>query len=480
MAYIGKSPVIGNFVKLDAITAVNGQAAYTMQNGGSNFTDYESVNQFLVSLNGTIQAPTDSFTVSGSTLTFASNLSTGDVIDFIMVFGNSLSAGTPTDATVTTAKLADSAVTAAKITDATITSAKIASGVIQNQSAFKNIVINGDMSIAQRATSTASITGNGYHTIDRYKTVISSAGTWTQSQSTTVPSGQGFATSLKMDCTTADASLSASDKLYIEQNIEGQFLQYLKKGTSSAESVTLSFWVRSNKTGTYIAAIKDNDNSRYISKSYTISAADTWEKKTITFAGDTTGTLGNDNATSFRLNFWLAAGSNFTSGTLATDWESETDANKAVGQVNLADSTSNEWYITGVQLEAGTSASDFEFLPHDINRQRCLRYYYKYNEDGSNNAVGVSHGLNTGEIFCDFYYPQKMRSTPSFSISSSGNFSVQTGAQEITCNSFTTERNNRTNIILKFGVTGSSGIGQGTCATLLGGGSSRLIAEAEL
>ena len=105
MAYIGKSPIIGNFVKLDAITAVNGQAAYTIQNGGSNFTDYESVNQFLVSLNGTIQAPTDSFTVSGSTLTFASNLSTGDVIDFIMVFGNSLSAGTPTDGTVTSAKL---------------------------------------------------------------------------------------------------------------------------------------------------------------------------------------------------------------------------------------------------------------------------------------------------------------------------------------------------------------------------------------
>ena len=115
MAYIGKSPVIGNFVKLDAITAVNGQAAYTMQNGGSNFTDYESVNQFLVSLNGTIQAPTDSFTVSGSTLTFASNLSTGDVIDFIMVFGNSLSAGTPTDATVSTAKIVDGAITSAKL-----------------------------------------------------------------------------------------------------------------------------------------------------------------------------------------------------------------------------------------------------------------------------------------------------------------------------------------------------------------------------
>ena len=111
MAYIGKSPVIGNFVKLDAISAVNGQAAYTMQNGGSNFTDYESVNQFLFSLNGTIQAPTSSFTVSGSTLTFASNLATGDVIDFIMVFGNSLSAGTPTDASITAAKLASTSIT---------------------------------------------------------------------------------------------------------------------------------------------------------------------------------------------------------------------------------------------------------------------------------------------------------------------------------------------------------------------------------
>jgi hypothetical protein len=130
MAYIGKSPIIGNFVKLDAITAVNGQAAYTMQNGGSNFTDYESVNQFLVSLNGTIQAPTDSFTVSGSTLTFASNLSTGDVIDFVMCFGNSLSAGVPTDATVSTAKIVDSAVTTAKINANAVTSAKLNNDII--------------------------------------------------------------------------------------------------------------------------------------------------------------------------------------------------------------------------------------------------------------------------------------------------------------------------------------------------------------
>ncbi len=125
MAYIGKSPALGNFVKLDAISVVNGQAAYTMQNSGVNFTDYSTVNQFLVSLNGIIQSPTSSFTVSGSTITFASNLVTNDVIDFIIVFGNSLSAGTVSDSAITTAKLADSAVTTAKLNDSAVTTAKL-------------------------------------------------------------------------------------------------------------------------------------------------------------------------------------------------------------------------------------------------------------------------------------------------------------------------------------------------------------------
>ena len=105
MPYVGKSPAIGNFVKLDAISVVNGQASYTMQNGGANFTEYSNVNQFLVSLNGILQSPTDSFTVSGSTITFASNLVTGDVIDFIIVLGNSLDVGVPSDNTVSLAKL---------------------------------------------------------------------------------------------------------------------------------------------------------------------------------------------------------------------------------------------------------------------------------------------------------------------------------------------------------------------------------------
>tara|TARA_X000001388_G_scaffold69254_1_gene57678 strand:- start:153 stop:1286 length:1134 start_codon:yes stop_codon:yes gene_type:complete len=283
-------------------------------------------------------------------------------------------------------------VVSASITDGTITSSDLASGAVQNQSAFKNIVINGDMRLAQRATSASSLTSSGYHTLDRYISVIDGAGTWTQSRSTTAPTDQGFDTSLKMDCTTADGSLAATDMLVVQQRFEGQMLQYLKKGTSNAESLTASFWVRSNKTGTYICELRDINNTRYISKSYTISSADTWEKKELTYAGDTTGELGNNNSASLYLTFWLAAGSNFSSGTLGTSWHT-TGANRAVGQVNLADSTSNEWYITGIQLEAGTVATDFEHLPLDVTTTRCQRYYQKsYDLDtapGTATDVGV-------------------------------------------------------------------------------------------
>jgi len=252
----------------------------------------------------------------------------------------------------------------------------------------KNILINGDMSIAQRGTSATSVNTNGYFVCDRWRSDFVSAGTWTQSQSTDVPSGQGFATSFKWDCTTANASLSANSRLFFQQRVEGQNLQYLKKGTSSAESVTLSFWVKSNKTGTYIVELFDTDNTRQISKSYTIDSASTWEKKTITFAGDTTGAFDNDNAGSLQLDFFLVAGTDWSSGTLNTSWGANVSANRAVGQVNLADSTANEWLITGVQLEAGTTASDFEFLPIDVNLNRCLRYFEKI-ANGSEDADAV-------------------------------------------------------------------------------------------
>ena len=285
---------------------------------------------------------------------------------------------------------------------------------------FRNIIINGDMSIAQRATSSTGITGSGYYTCDRWRIGADTAGTWTQSQDTSVPTGQGFAKSLKLDCTTANGSLSGGSVLFYTQRIEGQNLQYLKKGTSNAESLTASFWVKSNKTGTYILMLDDTDNSRSFSKSYTISSANTWEKKTLTYAGDTTGAFNNDNARSFDMRFWLAAGGDFTSGTLNTSWNSNTNANMAVGQVNLADSTSNDFYITGVQLEAGTSASDFEFLPVDINEQRCFRYFYMVGDEDEQ-GMGTAFYRSNNSVRFMIEPPFRMRTTPSLDQSTATN-----------------------------------------------------------
>jgi len=276
---------------------------------------------------------------------------------------------------------------------------------------FRNIIINGDMSIAQRKTSESGITAGGYKTIDRFRySRNGTAPTLTMSQDTDVPTGQGFAKSLKLEVTTVYAFGSA-DRAYIEQRFEGQNLQYLKKGTSSAESLTASFWVKASVTGTYIAYIIDSDNTRQIAKSYTINSSNTWEKKTITFAGDTTGTLDNDANISLSLHFGLYAGSDYTSGTLATSWESTTNANTLVGQVDAFATVNNTWQITGVQLEAGQVASDFEFLPYDVNLNRCLRYYETLTT-GAQQAFGDACYYNPSTLYFSYQLRTTKRSVP--------------------------------------------------------------------
>ena len=331
---------------------------------------------------------------------------------------------------------------------------------------FRNIIINGDMSIAQRGTSTASITTTGYYTVDRFQADVTNIGTWTQSQSTDTPTGQGFATSLKMDCTTADASPAAGDLLRITQRIEGQNIQYLKKGTANAESLTLSFWVKSNKTGTYIAELFD-DNSRSISKSYTVNTTNTWEKKTITYEGDTTGTIDNDNTIGLSLHLWLAAGSTYTSGTLNTTWNSVTSANRAVGQVNLADDTANEWFITGIQLEAGTTASDFEFLPYDVNLTRCQRYFYQAgtNLNGAGQVTfGTGQWYSASEVLYCIYAPTRMRVKPTAStptVTSGYRFHKAGSYTDVDSAGVISDADNQILTIYKSGLGGGTG-GQAT------------------
>jgi hypothetical protein len=239
----------------------------------------------------------------------------------------------------------------------------------------RNLVINGAMQVAQRATSVTGITTLGYYTADRWNIFISSAGTWTMNVDSSGPANTEFRNSANLVCTTADSSLASGDIFIMRQRIEGQNLQTIKKGTSAAESLTISFFVKSSNTGTYICEFLDQDNNRQISKSYTINTENTWEKKTITIPPDTTGQFINGSGASLDLNFYLAAGSTRTSGTLNDSaWASTTNANRAVGQLNLANASGNYWAVTGIQLETGEVATPFEMRSIGQELSLCQRY----------------------------------------------------------------------------------------------------------
>ena len=258
----------------------------------------------------------------------------------------------------------------------------------------RNLLYNGAMQVAQRGTSTSSIAvaPSNYYTADRWLTRNNpQIGVWTQSIESDAPSGSGFVKSLKMLCTTAESSPSATDLLALQQRIEGQDVQHVKKGTSNAESLTVTFWVKSNVTGTFIASIEDPNTPRYYSKSYTISVADTWEKKTIVFPPDTTGTVPNNTSPGLNLWLMLAAGGDYTSGSPNTAWAGFVAGDFAAGQTNLASAVNNYWQVTGVQLELGDKATPFEHRSYGEELALCQRYFERVSY-GDNN-VFVSMGL---------------------------------------------------------------------------------------
>ena len=282
----------------------------------------------------------------------------------------------------------------------------------------RNLIINGAMQVVQRGT-VSSLTSSSYGGPDRFRLGLSGAGTHRILQSATVPSGSGFANSWRLDCTTADTSITSADQISCQYRIEGQDLQVLKKGTSSAEKVTLSFWVRSSLTGTYVVELMDRDNIRHIAKTYTISAADTFEYKTLTFDGDTTGAFDDDNARSLQIQWWLAAGPSYTSGTLATSWASEVDANRAAGHnVNLASSTDNNWYLTGVQLEVGEQATPFEHRSYGDELARCQRYFFKLTDISGDGAgtFGQRYNNDSAKRTIEILYPTTMRTSPTLTV----------------------------------------------------------------
>lgn len=286
----------------------------------------------------------------------------------------------------------------------------------------RNVVINGAMQVAQRGTSTASITTTSYNTADRWFTDNISQGTWTQSVEADAPTGSGFRNSLKMLCTTASASPASGSRIGVGQRFEGQNIQKFAKGTASAKPFVMSFWTKSNVTGTYVIELFDTDNTRYVSASYTISASATWEYKTVTFPADTTGAFNNDNNESLAFRFWLGAGSSYSSGTpLNTTWGAPGDTVRIAGQVNVAAATNNYWQVTGVQLEAGAVATPFEFEDHETTLSKCQRYYFLL-VSGTAKSFGVGAMITATEMQTHIYFPTTMRTTPTLVATSGSNY----------------------------------------------------------
>lgn len=280
-----------------------------------------------------------------------------------------------------------------------------------------NIVINGNMNIHQRSGSlVSSISASGYYTADRwYFDDNMDTALYSQIVDTTdFPTNTEFRKSLKTNCTTAKTSLGVNDTIKILQKFEGQNVQTLKKGTANAESVTVSFWVKSNLTGTYICELDDIQNSRQVSKSYTINSTNTWEYKTLTFPSDTTGSLTYDSSARLQVSFWLVAGASFTSGSLnSSAWASYTNSNRAVGQVNFANANTNSFWITGIQMEIGSIANPYEYKSYSEQLSLCQRYYSRFSSL-SGNYVAFGSGVVWGSTTAGIYikYPIRMRGIP--------------------------------------------------------------------
>ena len=277
-----------------------------------------------------------------------------------------------------------------------------------------SLIINGDMAVSQRGTSAATVT-NGDYRVDRFQMLEVTDGTYTAEQSTTAP--DGFSTSLKLACTATDTSLATTQYVYFRQAIEGQNLQHLKYGTSAAEDITLSFWVRSSKTGTYCITIEKFDTTRYhFVKEYSIDTADTWEHKTITISPDSNikasgGVIDNDNGVGLRVDWWLAAGSTYNTATDNT-WSSSTNDYATSNQVNWMDSTSNDFYLTGVKLEVGSTATFFQHESYAENLEKCQRYYYRIVAEANYQRYMHTQSVSTINAQGTLTLPTEMRARP--------------------------------------------------------------------
>ena len=279
----------------------------------------------------------------------------------------------------------------------------------------RNMVINGAMNVAQRATSVTGLgaTLSKYHTVDRFPISVSTSGRLTMTQTADGPNGIS-ANCTKFDCTTADTSIAAGEYFLFRQPFEGQNLQRIGKGVAGAQQITISFYVKANAAFTFGCELEDKDNNRNITILFDTTTD--WVRKVITIPADVddgSSPFDDDNAESLRLNIWLHAGSTYTSGTLGTSWYNRVDANRAVGIDSFFSSTDNNLFITGVQMEVGPVATEFEQEDFGTTLAKCQRYYYQLTSEGTaTNYILGSVESTIVAAMGGLAFPSEMRAIP--------------------------------------------------------------------
>jgi len=348
---------------------------------------------------------------------------------------------------------------------------------------FKNRIINGAMVIDQRnggASVTISNAASVY-TLDRWRFYENTDGVITAQQSSTAPAG--FTNSLLVTVTTADTSIGSTQLAVVEQNIEGFNSADFAFGTASAATVTLSFWVRSNLTGTFGGVLRNSGDTRSYPFSYTINSANTFEFKTVTVAGDTSGTWLTTNGIGLAVTFGLAVGSTYLGA--ASAWASA-NYQSATGQSNLLATIGNTFYITGVQLEKGSTATSFDYRPYGTELALCQRYAYKISADATAKYTRFCAGFNdsTTNMNGCMHFPVSMRTAPSLTTTgTASNYTINSGSSSVfTATSVPTVTTNATTVNTANIGTAASGLTAGQGALLISNDSASafLLFTAEL
>jgi hypothetical protein len=342
---------------------------------------------------------------------------------------------------------------------------------------MKNRLINGNMVIDQRnAGASVTIASGGTYTLDRYQAWASASSKYTVQQNAgSVTPPAGFKNYLGVTSLAA-TSLGSSDYYYIAQKIEGFNIADLNFGSASASTITINFWVRSSLTGTFGCSISNASENRFYPFTYTISAANTWEQKTVTIAGDTSGTWASTTSTGIQLIFGLGIGTTYSA--TAGAWGSGSYG--ATGATSVVGTNGATWYITGVQLEVGSTATSFDYRSYGTELALCQRYFVKdlQNAASATFLIGVVASATEADR-CGMRFPVTMRTAPTAAVGGTANPRIYdaSGAPAIT--SIISNTSSSFGASLALAASGG-GLTLGRVATIIDNNASFITYSAEL